>query len=781
MNNYVRIIYERDVTNMFIKAIIRRELKKIKKNSLKLRVKYDQEDLVYKKINDVINSLKIINSFEDEKYKSFALKIIGKKSYLSYLYFSDFIFVNEEYFNEFAKLLDYKNRDNLYLLDAILSMSYYYDFYILNLPLVRETLKFYMYEYKNEMKFSKLSSICYSLKHSYENRADLRKAWFMNYEDIPLEKMKEYFEYDKYMGKEKAKIEEEKRKVIKKEKSEKFRQENIDLNKPIEINTKYKMNVTINFLPVFEDFGGRYGARMVVDKRLHLDCNNFHGLVTKIASENNIYALYHYLRLVVGGSYQHVEALNDVIKHMMKIKYNLLGELTTSTTKSCYVYMCEFLMYQFGIGYEKDTNKARLYLLENAAHIKKLLIRESATLDATIVKAIFQYHEDEMFYPAYGDLLDYNFFEGYTFYKNYDYETYSWILKRLEKKGNKAFIGVILNALDDHDQNAFREKYGEHQDMINEGIRIQREEKERKEKELLEQKAKEKEERRLSFERRYERLHSNKKTNEDPLNKLSIEELKEMTNNPKAMVKVAKYYFDLGGDEHKVNYLTAMRYYNYAVEAGDKFQLINIGICYLNMDCKDTPYKDKALEIFKENYKISPLFGFYYMLEASYNEINTINEIYNYHKKNKDELVKNINEIAYLMAIGKCLESFKIYNEIKEDWNNYVSIEEYMGHFIDRYSNIYAKRDQELEIDNEVIKDEIIYTYKLGCHRIGLKLAELLYKGNDRYAYKKTQIFDKDLKEAYRILSESKDNFNSAKDYYNKLMEDISKELNGSK
>ena len=31
---------------------------------------------------------------------------------------------------------------------------------------------------------------------------------------------------------------------------------------------------------------------------------------------------------------------------------------------------------------------------------------------------------------------------------------------------------------------------------------------------------------------------------------------------------------------------------------------------------------------------------------------------------------------------------------VKEDLNNYVSIEEYMVHFIDSYSNIYAKRDQ---------------------------------------------------------------------------------------
>ena len=540
-------------------------------------------------------------------------------------------------------------------------------------------------------------------------------------------------------------------------------------------------------MSVFEDFGGRYGSRIVIDKRKNLDCNNYHLLVKQIAMENSIYALFQYLRLVISGQYKHIQKLDDVIKHMMKMKYTLLLETVPYGKKSCYVYMCEFLMYQFGICYEKDINKARMYLLENALFISKCMLLEHTSLSAPIVKALYQYYEDEQFYPEYKNILDYNFFNnfGMPMYINlhYDYETMSWILKRLKKQGKDYQIGLLLNALDSKNKNVFKEEYGKQQDVLNKSIQKEKEEQERVKREILEKKNKEKEERRIMFEKRLEKLKKyNSLKQEDDKYNISIEELKKMEDDPKAMVKVAKHYFDLGMDEHKVNYLNAMRYYNLAAEAGDKFQLINIGISYLNLSNnteEGKEYHAKALKIFLDNYKVNYLFAFYYMVESSYLEKKNHDEMFEYYKNNENKLIVKIITMGHLFSQGQIIESFNIYNEIKENWFNIVTIEHYLIAFIKSYKYMYENRKEELEIDNEVVKDEIVYAYKLGCKRVGLKYAELLYDGNEQYAYKKKKIFDQDYKLAYEILDSLKESFDSSKEYYEDIMNKINEKLKG--
>lgn len=766
------------------KMTIRKELRKIRKHSLKLRAYFTNQELANELLPKVINSLKVLNSFNEEKEKIFTKKLVNKKlnKYLTYV-----LFFNEEYFNEFNKIIDYKTLDNEEFIRFFQHINYFFDYHVLNHEVIRNIFKFYMYEKDDDLIKGKMNSLCYNIKHDYEHKENNNSAWFINNEEVKEEVLNEYFEYNNYIIKEKTKKQEEIKEKKKREDEEKYKNDILDINKPIEIDTKYRIDYNINFLHVFEDFGGRYGTRIVVDKRKNLDFNNYHLLVKQIAMENNIYALFQYLRLVISGQYKHVKKLDDVIKHMMNMKHTLLLETVPYGKKSCYVYMCEFLMYQFGIGYEKDTNKARMYLLENAFFISKCMLREHTSLSKEIVKALYQYYEDEQFYPEYKHILDYDFFNnfGMPMYVNlhYDYETMSWILKRLKKQGKDYQIGLLLNALDSRNKNAFREEYGKQQDVLNESIQKEKEEQERIKRENLEKKEKEKEERRLIFEKRLENLKKfNSSIQEDEKYNVSIDELKKMEDDPKAMVKVARYYFDLGGDEHKVNYLNAMRYYNLAVEAGDKFQLINIGISYLNLSNnteEGKEYHSKALKIFLDNYKEHYLFALYYMIESSYLEKKNHDEMYEYYKNNENQTIVKIITMAYLFAQGKTLESFKIYNEVKEKWVNTASVDEYMMAFIRSYSNIYEKRKEELEIDNEAIKDEIIYAYKLGCNHVGLKYAELLYNGNEPHAYKKTKIFDQDYQKAYQILDSLRNSFDSSKEYYEDIMNKISEKLKG--
>ena len=190
------------------KMTIRKELRKIRKHSLKLRAYFTNQELTNELLPKIIDSLKVLNSFKDEKDKIFIKKLINKKlnKYLTYI-----LFFNEEYFNEFNKIIDYKTLDNKEFIRFFEHVNYLFDYHVLNHEVIRDILKYYMYESKDDLTHGKMNSLCYNYKYIYEHKDNSRSAWFINNEEVKEDVLNECFEYDNYLIKEREKVEKEKR------------------------------------------------------------------------------------------------------------------------------------------------------------------------------------------------------------------------------------------------------------------------------------------------------------------------------------------------------------------------------------------------------------------------------------------------------------------------------------------------------------------------------------------------------------------------------------------
>lgn len=765
----------------------KKEFKKLVKSANKIYktrpIKFKENQLEELVINST-NSIKIIASNDE------ACRLLKNKFLKTDALSTEKLLLNSDYFNALSKIVDLSNfnkNDNKHE-EALSSLIYYMLSYrVLLYPHLKQYIDNLMDD-KNEVTFAQ-QQLIYAFsywKFCYEQDIKDNKAID---EKLTPELLDKYFRFEEEIKIRKAKIAEEKNMSIRKEKAEKFKNESISLDVKIEVNDKYKLSVEKRFQPCFEDFVTRFGnSRMAVDKSKNL--GDFKDLISKIAYENNIYALTKYLLSVINGNEKHVSVLDDVIIHMLtKVKYNLKTlEFAKVGTECSYCAFCEYLMYQFGIIYKKDVNKARYLLLTNAHLIKTPLIYERPYFNKYILKAIFMHYKDYVHFDSFDYILNYILPDiKYSEYVGYDAETIRYVLNYAKEKNNIVFIGKLLNELDVVGANIFDE-FNEEKAIYDKMIDEERKKKE-EEKRILEEKIAE--ENRLKEEEFNKRkgqfkFISNEKI--DQLKTLSIEELSSMEDSKEAMYLVASHYFNLGNKD-KENYLISAKFYEKCAKAGAPYQLVNVGICYGNYSSSiEDEYAKLRQDIFREKMKEYVHFAFRFILSKyKYNPIEEKEkeEIYNFYLNNeeKSDYDKSIIKIAYNIYKANIYEAFSEYKKIKYQITN-SSILEAM--FIEIFSLLEKRNFEKFSsIDNKELADEAELVYRLGCNRVGLLLGLAYYKGNHNdfsmthsYTIAKNRIFDRDYKKAYEYISKHYEEYGGNKnEYYQNVLEEIKNKL----
>lgn len=762
-----------------------KELKKEFKILLKTTKKiYKTAPIKFKEneLNNLINraseAMENIASSE-ESINYFKNKFKGVKSFTCY-----FLLKNERYFESLNKIVDFKDLDdkNIYSNSLFTFIAYHLNYNSISYPHIKKFIDECLIDNDEITKIQEKLIYEFSYwKYCYEQDLKDNKEIKVNVKELEY-----YLNFHKELDERKQKYENIKKEERETIEFEEYKKKVTDLNVKIGIDTQYRLAKPINYLTSFEDFTSRFGNYMPCDKSQNLE--GFELLISKICSENNIYALSKYLVGVVSGNYKYVPLLDEVIKHMLtKVSYNLKTlEYHKVGTNCTYAAFCEFLLYQFGIVYEKDVNKARYLLLKNSHLIFTPLIHLRPYFGQYILKAIFQHYKDYKHFDAYEKILDYILDDlkiNRSFY--YDQETIRYLLDYAKEKNDSDFVGLLLNNLSSKKSTLFTE-YNDLKEIYDK--KIYEAEQKRLEELRIAQEIKEEKERlrQEDLDKRYKILYGDNIQIEDKYNNLSVEELSEMIDDAKAMYKVAMYYFKKGNKD-KEQYLKAVEYFEKSVKAGSVFQKVNVGISYNNYSSSsEDEYAKLSQDAYREHAKTNSNFAFRFILSKyKYNPIEEIEkeEIFNIFKEKGTDYDKTLVRIAYSLYKGHIGDAFNDYLSIKYEIKNESILEKFFIEFLSQMNNNHFKLL--MGFDHELFKYEVQMAYDLGIKRVGLYLALGYYKGNhndfsltESYTIANDRIYDRDLKKAYHLLDELIDEYaGNNKEYYVKIKEEIKEKL----